>query len=78
MGIIMLDVMFTICMPVFFSWLTFFKINFFKNFFEEHHQNVKQFGSKSGLFFRSVEPDMGPNYLQYHQQTATFTASRQS
>ena len=28
--------------------LTFFKLNFFKKFFQEHYQSVKQFGSRSG------------------------------
>ena len=28
--------------------LTFFKINFFEKFFQEHYQSVKQFGSRSG------------------------------
>ena len=27
----------------------FFKINFFKRFFQEHYQSVKRFGSRSGL-----------------------------
>ena len=27
---------------------TFFKINFFKSFFQEHYQSYKQFGSRSG------------------------------
>ena len=36
----------------------FFKINFFKKFFQEHYQSVKRFGS------RSVGPDLGPNCLQ--------------
>ena len=35
--------------------LTFFKIYFFKKFFQEHYQSVKWFGSRLGLtFFRSV------------------------
>ena len=29
----------------------FFKINFFKNIFQENHQSVKQFGSRSGPMF---------------------------
>ena len=33
------------------SLLTFFKINFFKKFFQEHYQWVKRFGSKSGPTF---------------------------
>ena len=28
--------------------LIFFKINFFDKFFQEYHQSVKQFGSRSG------------------------------
>ena len=31
--------------------LIFFKINFVENFFQEYHQSVKQFGSRSGLTF---------------------------
>ena len=31
--------------------LTLFKINFFKKFFHEHYQSVKQFGSRSGPTF---------------------------
>ena len=31
--------------------LNFFKINFFKKFFQEHHQSVNQFGSRSGPTF---------------------------
>ena len=70
MGIILLNVILTICMPGIFSWLTFFKINFFKNFFQELYQNVKQFGSKSGLAF------WVQNIYKYHQQTAKFAAGR--
>ena len=33
--------------------LTFFKINFFKRFFQEHSQSVKHFGSRSGSKLRS-------------------------
>ena len=29
----------------------FLKINFFKKFFQEYHQSVKQFGPRSGLTF---------------------------
>ena len=31
--------------------LTFFIINFFEKFFQEHYQSVKQFGSRSGPMF---------------------------
>ena len=31
--------------------LIFFKINVFEKFFEEYHQSVKQFGSRSGSTF---------------------------
>ena len=31
--------------------LIFFKIDFFKKFFQEYHQSVKQFGSRSGPTF---------------------------
>ena len=36
-----------------FSWSAnfFFKINYFKKFFQEYHQSVKQFGSRSGPTF---------------------------
>ena len=37
----------------------FFKNNFYK-IFQEYHQSVKQFGSRSGF----VGPDLGPNCLQ--------------
>ena len=43
-----------------FRMLTFFKINSFRNFFQEHYQSVKWFGSKSG----PTDPDLGPNYLE--------------
>ena len=33
------------------SLLIFFKINFSENFFQEYHQSVKQFGSRSGTTF---------------------------
>ena len=39
-----------------FSWFFlvicwfFFKINFFEKFFQEYHQSVKQFGSRSGIW----------------------------
>ena len=33
--------------------LIYFKINFSKTFFQEYHQSVRKFGSKSGLFFFS-------------------------
>ena len=40
----------------------FFKFNFFKEFFQEHNQSVKQFGSKLGTM--NVGSDLGPNCLQ--------------
>ena len=40
----------------------FLKINFFKQFFQEYYQSVKQFGSRSGR--HSVGTDLGPNCLQ--------------
>ena len=40
---------------------TLFKINFFEKFFQEYHQSVKQFGSRSGQCF--VEPDLALNCL---------------
>ena len=39
--------------------LMFFKINFFKTFYQEYHQSVKQLESR-----HFVGPDLGPNYLQ--------------
>ena len=45
------------CLLIFFS-----KFIFFKNFFQEYHQSVKQFGSRLGRHF--VGPDLGPNCLQ--------------
>ena len=39
----------------------FFKMNFFKKFFQEHY-HVKQFGSGS------VGPDLGPNVFKDYQQ----------
>ena len=40
----------------------FFKINFFERFFQEYHQIVKQFGSRSPRRF--VGSDFGLNCLQ--------------
>ena len=37
---------------------TFFKINLYQKFFQEHYQSVKQVGS------RFCGPDLGPNCLQ--------------
>ena len=61
------NVSLTLCMLGNFSYfccrlLTFFKINFFKKFFQENSQSFKRFGSRSGR--RSVSPDLGPNCLQ--------------
>ena len=42
----------------------FFKINFFKKFFQEHYQSVKWFGTRSGPAHYSVGPDLEPNCLQ--------------
>ena len=48
-----------------FHLLTFFKITFFKKFFQEHYQSVKPFGARSGpKFCRFVGPDLSPNCLQ--------------
>ena len=47
---------------LFCSLLVFFNINFFKKFFQEYHQSVKQFGSRSGPTL--VGPDLGPKRLQ--------------
>ena len=35
----------------FLSYADFFQNHFFKKFFQEYHQSVKQFGSRSGLTF---------------------------
>ena len=40
---------------------TYFKITFFKIFFQEHYQSVKQFGS---TLDQNVGPDLSPNILQ--------------
>ena len=37
----------------FFCLLIFFKINFFEKFFQDYHQSIKQFGSRSGPTFWS-------------------------
>ena len=45
-----------------FRHLIFYKMYFFKKLFQEYHQAVKQFGSRSGrTFFR---PELGSNCLQ--------------
>ena len=38
-----------VILHAFLSSADFFKINFFKKFFQEYHQNVKQFGSRSEI-----------------------------
>ena len=43
----------------FLSSADFFKIYFFEKFFHEHHQCVKQFGSRSGPTF--CRPNLGPS-----------------
>ena len=53
--------------------LIFFKIKFFEKFFQEYHQNIKQFGYRSGPTF--VGPDLGPNCLQF--KLSTNDTSRQ-
>ena len=58
-----------VILHAFFGHLSFFfKINFFKKLFQEDHQSVYQFGSRSGPIFchaRSfVGPDLGANCLQ--------------
>ena len=42
--------------------MMFFKINFFKTFFQEYHQRAKQVVSRSGLTF--VGHNLGSNCLQ--------------
>ena len=47
----------------FFRLLIFFEINFFEQFYHEHRQSVKQFGSRSGPTF--VGPDVGQIFVQW-------------
>ena len=54
------------------SSVDFFKIIFFEKFFQEYHQSVKQFGSRSDNC--SVWPDLGQNCLQ---RLSTDDISRQ-
>ena len=49
--------------------LTFFKIKFFKIFFQEHYQSVKQFGSQSGPTLLSVLTWVQTNCKGYLQIT---------
>ena len=50
----LLDSLFTWKFFMFLSSADFFKINFFEKIFQEYHQSVKQFGSRSGpTFFRA-------------------------
>ena len=53
--------------------LTFFKINFFQKFFQEHYQNVKQFGSRSVLMFcRSLSgSELFANVISRQKVTAS-------
>ena len=51
----------------------FFKIDFFKIFFQEHYQSVKQFGSRSGP--TSVGPDLAPKCFKGYLQTTNVTDS---
>ena len=44
--------------------LTFFKINFFKKFFQEHHQYVKQLDIDQDDCHCDVGPNLGPKLLQ--------------
>ena len=48
----------------------FFKLTFSKKIFQEYHQNIKQFGSRSGSTFV-----LGPNCLQSYQQTTKVATS---
>ena len=43
-------------------WLTFFKINFFIKFFQEHYQSVTCLDPDEDQ--HTVGPDLGPNSLQ--------------
>ena len=54
---------------VFCCLLIFLKINFFKNFFQEYHQSIKQFGSRSGLTFCQAWPG-SKTVCKCYQQTA--------
>ena len=53
----------------------FFKINFFKKFFQEHYQSVKRFGSGSGQ--HSVGPDLGQNICKDYQQKTKVAANKE-
>ena len=48
---------------------------FFKKFFQERNQSVKQFGSRSGR--HNVGPDLGPNCLQVYQQTTKIVTNKE-
>ena len=54
----------TLCLPgIFYAFLSsdfFSKINLLEKFFQEYHQSIKQFGSRSG----PTVCDLGPNCLQ--------------
>ena len=48
----------------FLSSADFFQNQLFRKFYQESHQSVKQFGSRSGLTLHFVGPDLDPNCLQ--------------
>ena len=54
--------------------LTFFNINLFKKFYQEHYQSVKQFGSRSGRTFLSVLIWVQTIYKEYQQMTKVVCA----
>ena len=60
------EVNITLSMLVLLSAVFFFK-EFSKKLFQEYHQNVQQFVSRSGPTF--VGPDLGPFCLKGYQQT---------
>ena len=69
----------TLCMLGFFSCfycrlLFFSKLTFFKRFFQEHYQSVKQFGSRSGPT-KNVGSDLSPNVFKGYRQTTKVATS---
>ena len=63
-----MDSLYSLCLPSNSSFLTcrlltFFKINFFKNFFQEHNQSRVSNGLEPNQDRHSVSPDLGLNCL---------------
>ena len=53
MQVCMLSIFSCFCFPL----LSFMKMNFLKNLFQEHYQSVKGFGSRSGPTSKGLDPD---------------------